>query len=207
MENESLAEASNWMDFIKSDSRWNHAGPWHYATIPTGKSWAEAGIPEEGDIIQTIERLVRELKSKEFTDEDELVALRFLIHLIGDLHQPLHVGTGADRGGNDVRVKWFYQNSNLHRVWDSEMIDHQQLSYTELSNEINHPSRERIFQYLQGSAEDWAYESMSYRDRVYALPEDGNLGYRYVFLNWEIVEERLLMAGIRLAGVLNAIYG
>jgi hypothetical protein len=204
---ESLSMAANWMDFIKSDPRWDHAGPWHYATIPNGMTYAQAGTPAEGDAIATIERLIYELQTKQFTDEDEIVALRFLIHLIGDLHQPLHTGNGEDRGGNDVKLKWFWQNSNLHRVWDSGIIDGEQLSYSEWVNEINFATNAEITAWQHASTEEWAYESMTYRQQIYNLPEDKSINYRYVYDNIDVVRHRLLQAGIRLAGVLNKIYG
>ncbi len=207
MGNESLSMAANWMDFIKSDPRWDHAGPWHYATIPNGLTYAQAGTPEEGDAIATIERLINELQTKQFTDEDEVVALRFLIHLIGDLHQPLHTGNGEDRGGNDVKLKWFWQNSNLHRVWDSGIIDGEQLSYSEWVNEINFATNTEITAWQHTSTEEWAYESMTYRQQIYNLPDNKSINYRYVYDNIDVVRHRLLQAGIRLAGVLNKIYG
>ena len=207
MGHESLAIASNYMDDIKSDRAYDHMGPWHYCTIPDGKTYAEAGTPDEGDVIITIERLIRELETKEFTDEDELFALRCLIHLIGDIHQPMHVGNGTDRGGNDVKLKWFGSNSNLHRVWDSEMIDGQQLSYTELANSVNHASDMDIAKWQNDPILTWTEESKSYRSQLYNLPENLSIGYQYSYNNWATVEVRLLQAGIRLAGVLNRIYG
>lgn len=207
MGNESLAMASNWMDDIKSDHSYDHMSPWHYCTIPDGMSYAEAGTPQEGDIIVTIERLIRELESKEFTDKDELFALKCLIHLIGDLHQPLHVGKGDDRGGNDVKVKWFGSNSNLHRVWDSEIIDGQQLSFTELSQSIDFPTPGQLSQWQNDPLMKWVEESIAYRKQVYDLPENMSIGYEYSYYNWATVQHRLLQAGVRLAGILNRIYG
>ncbi len=207
MGNESIAYAGNWMDFIRSNPDYDYTHPWHYATIPDGMTYEEAGIPQEGDVIQTIERLFNELKTKNFSEEDELTALKFLIHLVEDIHQPLHVGNGQDRGGNDVKVKWFWQSSNLHRVWDSEMINSDQLSYTELANEIDFPSSSQISNWQSDSVLDWAYESMAFRTQVYAFTQESNLGYHYMYDNWSIVEQRLLQAGVRLAGLLNEIYG
>lgn len=207
MGNESLAMASNYMDFIKSDPKYRHLNPWHYATIPTGKTYEEAGTPEEGDVIVAINRLMVELESKNFSMEDELFALRCLIHLIGDIHQPLHVGNGEDRGGNDVEVEYFWEKSNLHRVWDSGIIDAQQLSYTEYAESIKYVEKDEIKALQSSNVLDWAYESVSYRDKVYDLPENKNINYRYNFDNLAIVNKRLLQAGIRLAGVLNRIYG
>lgn len=207
MGHESLMTASTWMDFIRSESSWKHADPWHYCTIPGNMTYEEAGTPEEGDAIVTINRLIQELKSKNFTDGDEVTAIRFLVHLVGDIHQPLHVGNGEDRGGNDVKVKWFWQNSNLHRVWDSGLVDGEQLSYSEWVEQIDHASQAEIAKWQDASVIDWAYESRAHRKQVYTMPEDKSLNYRYVYDNIDLVRHRLLQAGIRLAGVLNEIYG
>jgi len=205
--NESLAMVSDWMDFIRSDPGWDHAGPWHYCTIPDGMTYDQVEIPPEGDLIQTLNRVIQELKTKQFTDKDELTALKLLIHLAGDIHQPLHVGNGQDRGGNDVKLKWFWQNSNLHRVWDSEMIDGELLSYTEWVASINFATKSEIIAWQHAGIEDWAYESMSYRNQIYNLPQNMSINYRYVYDNIDVVRHRLLQAGIRLAGILNDIYG
>lgn len=204
---ESLAEVSNYMDFIRADDTYDHMDPWHYATIPDSMSYEQAGTPQEGDVIQSINRLIGELKTGEFTDEDEAFALKLLVHLIGDIHQPLHVGTGEDRGGNDVRVEYFWDSYNLHRVWDSGIIDGQQLSYTEYVEWIDHAPEEKIEAWQNASVLDWAYESVAYRDQVYDLPESKKINYRYDYDNLDLVNLRLLQAGIRLAGVLNEIYG
>ncbi|MEQ9466886.1 MAG: S1/P1 nuclease [Ekhidna sp.] len=205
---ETLAEVSNYMDFIKSDRTYNHMSPWHYATIPDGKTYEQAGTPEEGDVIMTIQRLMQELESKAFTDEDEAFALKCLVHLIGDIHQPLHVGNGEDKGGNDVKLEYFWQGSNLHRVWDSEMIDGQQYSYTEYADWIDHATDEQLQNWSSLNVLDWAYESMERRNQCYAtMTEDKKLSYRYSYDNIELVNQRLLQAGIRLANVLNKIYG
>lgn len=205
---ETLAEVSNYMDFIKSDATYRHMSPWHYATIPDDKTYVEAGTPEEGDIIVTIQRLIEELESKNFTDQDEAFALKCLVHLIGDIHQPLHVGNGEDRGGNDVKLDYFWQSSNLHRVWDSEMIDGQKFSYTEYANWINHPTKIQLEQWSSLNVLDWAYESKDSRQQCYnSVPEDKKLSYRYNYDNIDLLNQRLLKAGIRLANVLNKIYG
>jgi len=208
LDNETLAEVGNYMDFIRSDNTYSHMTSWHYATIPDGQTYKEAGIPESGDVIQTINRLVSELSSKEFSDEDEAFALKCLVHLIGDIHQPLHVGNGTDKGGNDVKLEYFWNSSNLHRVWDSEIIDGQQYSYTEYVEWIDHASPSELEAWNSLEVLDWASESKTYRDQCYdTLPENMKLSYRYNFDNLELVNQRLLQAGLRLAGILNKIYG
>ncbi len=207
LEGESLAISANFMDWIKAEQSYNHMNPWHYCTIPDGSTYEEVGAPEEGDAIQTINRLISELKSKKFTDEDEAFALKCLVHLIGDIHQPLHVGNGEDKGGNDVRLKFFREDRNLHSIWDSGMIDHEQLSYTEYTADIDRLSDARVAQLQSSSLMDWINESKDLRPQVYDYPEDGNLSWRYIYDHKHIVDRRLVEAGIRLAGVLNEIYG
>ncbi len=204
---ESMAIASTWMDEIKSDTAYDHTHDWHWVTIPDGMRYAETEKNPNGDLVQTLERIISELKSGELSDGEEAENLKMLIHLVGDIHQPLHVGTGEDQGGNDAEVDWFYEPSNLHRVWDSEMIDDSKLSYSELSRAVNHPSDEEIDRWQETSVRDWAHEAMELRGQVYDLPADSSLGYRYTYENWDMLQRQLLKAGVRLAGVLNEIYG
>tara|TARA_R110000868_G_scaffold383578_7_gene650652 strand:+ start:1707 stop:2489 length:783 start_codon:yes stop_codon:yes gene_type:complete len=207
LEGNSLAEVSTWMDEIRSDNNFRYMSPWHYSTIPEGKTYEEAGTPEEGDIIWAIDKMVTELKSGELSEQQEAINLKVLVHLVGDLHQPLHVGNGTDRGGNDARVQWFGDNSNLHRVWDSQMIDGKQLSFSELAEFIDDPLTDELIEEWQStSVLDWAYESQALLGQVYDYPENGRLSYEYSFLNFETLELRLLQAGVRLAGLINDIY-
>lgn len=202
--NEDVAMVANWMDFIKSEKDKSFMSPWHYCTIPEGGHYESA--PEEGDIHKMINQFTEELKTKKFT-VDEAYALKSLIHLLGDVHQPLHVGNGTDRGANDVKVKFFWEKSNLHRVWDSGMIDKQQLSYSEYTKWIDVASKEDIEKYQSSSVMDWMNESVSYRKSIYDIPESKNLSYNYVHDHIHQVNKRLLQAGVRLAAILNEIYG
>lgn len=203
----SLAEVSTWMDEVRSDDAYDYMGPWHYCTIPEGQTYAKAGTPEEGDVLWAIDKMVTELKSGDLTKEQEAENLKVLVHLVGDLHQPLHAGNGTDRGGNDVRVSWFRDNSNLHRVWDSEMIDSKQLNGMELAEfASNQLDEDTVSEWQSTSWLDWANESQSYHHDVYDIGE-GNLSYRYMYENFDTVTLRIAQAGVRLAGLLNEIYG
>ncbi|MDR8391248.1 S1/P1 nuclease [Aliifodinibius sp. S!AR15-10] len=204
---ESLAMASTWMDEIRSDPQYDHTHDWHWVTIPDGQTYAETEKNPNGDLVKALQDIISDLKQGDISKEEEAKKLKMLIHLVGDIHQPLHVGTGEDRGGNAVEVQWFWEPSNLHRVWDSEMIDDSKLSYTELSKSINHPTQEKLREWQSTGVLDWARESMQLRDQVYNLPDDMELGYEYTYKNFDTVEKRLLQAGIRLADVLNEIYG
>ncbi len=205
----SLAYVGSWMDEIKSDPKYDYTHPWHYCTIPDGMTYEQAGTPAEGDVIVTVERLIKELKAGQFSPEDidEATALKFLIHLVGDAHQPLHTGNGKDRGGNEVRVKWFWYSSNLHRVWDEDMIDHQKWSAYEMAVEFDVVPPGMIRKWQNSDVRQWTEESMKYRNQIYDIPPDHKLGWDYEYKNWPVVELRILQAGIRLAGVLNELYG
>ena len=210
MGHESLAIASTWMDEVRSDSTYDYMTDWHWVTVPDGETYANAVKNPNGDIIATLERIIEELKNQKdsMSLEKQREYIRILVHLVGDIHQPLHVGNGLDRGGNDTKVTWFWATeTNLHSVWDSRIIAHKELSYTELAAAVDHTHKSDIEQWQRDSVRDWAKESMSYRKNVYDIPDDKNLAYRYVFDNWDIVQLRIHQAGIRLAGVLNEIYG
>lgn len=204
---ETLAEVSTWMDEVRSDRAYDYATTWHYCTIPDGMTYETAPTQEGGDVIWAIEKIIKELKEGQLSPEQEAINLKFLVHLVGDIHQPLHVGNGEDRGGNDVKVQWFGSSTNLHSVWDSRMIDGKQFSYTELADWVNHPSKQEVKAWQAASVRDWAMESMSYRDQVYAIPENGRLSYVYSYENFDLVKLRVLQAGVRLAGIINEIYG
>lgn len=206
LEGQSLAMASTWMDEVRSDSTYDYMVDWHWVTVQDGQTYADAEKNPNGDIVMTLERIIAELKSHKLTAAEEAARIKILVHLVGDIHQPLHVGTGNDRGGNDVKVSWFRSDSNLHRVWDSDMIDDTKLSYTELAESVILPDAAKIKQWQQATVRQWADESMGYRKQVYDIG-NGKLGYRYSYMNFHIVRERIGQAGVRLAGILNEIYG
>ncbi|MBU2914642.1 MULTISPECIES: S1/P1 nuclease [Reichenbachiella] len=205
LKHEHLNMVGNYMDFVRSDKDMGYMSPWHYCTVPDGETYSEA--PEEGDAVETINRLIEELKTKKFTYGTELENLKYLVHLVADIHQPLHVGNGEDKGGNDVKVTFMWEESNLHRVWDSGLIDYQQLSFTEYSKWVNHISEQELEKTQSQGIDVWIEESMNLRPVIYDIPENGKLSYEYNYKHIATINDRLLKAGVRLAGILNEIYG
>ena len=199
-----LAMLSNWADEIKSDPNWRHANDWHYATILDGEDY-EPG-KHRGKIIEKVQEFSEVLLENRSLKLEKQNALKFLIHFIGDIHQPLHIGNGNDRGGNSVKVKWFNEPTNLHTVWDSKMIDSQNLSYTEYANflltGINEVPRDK---WKRDEVLTYSHESRDYRNQCYDFEGD-NLSYNYIFKNKSLLEKRLLQGGLRLAGTLNRIF-
>ena len=104
-----------------------------------------------------------------------------MIHCLADLHQPLHAGRAEDKGGNTIRLKYFGRNSNLHRVWDSEMINDYGMSYSELAKSLMERRNDKV---VIGSPVDWANESQTEVIKIYSEVKEGDrLGYRYNYTN------------------------
>jgi hypothetical protein len=197
------------------------ATPWHYVTL-NGTTYDHA--PLEGDALVALDHFKRVLQDPKASLADKQLALRFIIHLVGDLHQPLHVGKCCDKGGNDVKVTWFGKPTNLHAVWDSSLPDEEQLSYSELAAKLErHLSDRQLIQWFDINPRDWIRESAELRDTLYPtaadmpkpkkgeeLKEEGtalaNLSYSYVYKFTPLMEQRLTQGGVRLAAYLNAIF-
>lgn len=203
---EDLSRMSVWADEIRSDPKMGYTTPWHYVSIPNGKTYFDQKRNKEGDVIESLYRFEDILRNPLETKERKLEALKFLIHMTGDMHQPLHVGLAEDRGGNSIRVKWFKNESNLHSIWDEELIDFEKLSFSEYSNYLNHYSKEEKIAWEKGTFLDWSKESQELRSKVYDMGESSNLSYEYNYKVKPTVELRLKQAGLRLAFVLDKIF-
>lgn len=205
---EDLAEASTYPDEMRSspDEFWQKkAGPFHYVTIPEGQTYADVGAPEQGDGVSALKMFTANLKSSQTSKEEKQLALRFIVHIIGDLHQPLHAGNGTDRGGNDFKVNFFWQDSNLHRVWDSELLEQRKLSYTEWTAKLNRKiSAQNINDWSTTDPQVWIAESIKIRDEIY--PKEEEISWDYLYNHLPQAKQRLKMAGIRIAAYLNEIY-
>lgn len=204
----SLAFVANYADDIKSDPDYRQYGPWHYVNIaPDSDEYLEEEAYEGGDLVQAIRKCVEVLEDSSADRKEKQFYLKMLVHFMGDLHQPFHVGHGADKGGNDIQVRWFNDGSNIHRVWDSEMIDFYQMSYTELAMNTKDLSNTQIKAIQNGELLDWVYESRAKAEKLYAGIESGDkLGYSYMYEHMPTVLTQLQKGGLRLAKVLNDIF-
>ncbi|MFC4701094.1 S1/P1 nuclease [Glaciecola siphonariae] len=206
--NESVAEASTYADEMRSnpDHFWQKvAGPFHYVTVPEGKNYVEVGAPEQGDSYSALTDFTKTLKDPKASMADKQLALRFAIHIIGDLHQPLHAGNGTDRGGNDVKVQFFGDDSNLHRVWDSGLIDRRGLSFTEWSQWLGSKiSEQQAEEWMTTDPLIYIEESTRIRDEIY--PEGERLSWDYLYNHIPMVKLRLQQGGVRIAAYLNEVF-
>ena len=201
---ESLALVSTFGDEIKSDKRYNKFYTWHYINMPLDADYDASKQNPDGDLVSGINYCKKIISDKNSSDDDKIFYLKLLVHLVGDLHQPLHVGLAEDKGGNDFKVQWFYKDTNLHSVWDSKMIDDYGMSYTELAKNAEKLSKEDVKNIQEGSIVDWANDTHKLTRQVYAnvTPND-NLRYQYSYEYMGVVRDQLQKGGIRLAKVLN----
>jgi len=207
---EDAAEASTWADDQRSNPLpfWRYeAGPWHYVTVPDGRTYAEVGPPPQGDAVSVLADFTAIVRDENASREERARALRFIIHIVGDLHQPLHVGNGTDRGGNDFDVTWFGQSSNLHRVWDSQMIDGRQLSYSEYEAWLDRAiTPQQEIEWWTPDPLIWVEESAVIRRGIYPHESQTALGYGYAYWHRRTAERRLQQGGIRLAAYLDWLF-
>jgi hypothetical protein len=208
----SLAQISNWADWYRGTPEGGHTARWHYVNIPPGEAYRETTFEVPGDLVQALQSNERLLADPSRTAAERAMALKFLVHFMGDAHQPLHAGLASDRGGNLVSVKWFGTPSNLHSVWDTHLLEHQALSYSEYVDFLDHATAAEIRNWLASGYVEWIEESRLVREDVYARLRvaDGQVpDLRWDFVNemTPIMERRLLQAGIRMAGVLNRVLG
>ena len=130
LKGEGLATISTYADEIKSDNSFKKYSSWHYVNFKVGETYETSEKNPKGDLVQGIKICKQVILDPESNDEDKIFHLKLLVHLLGDLHQPLHTGRAEDRGGNTIKVKWFRGKTNLHSVWDTKMIDSYNMTYS-----------------------------------------------------------------------------
>lgn len=220
---ETLESVSGWADQIRSTKR--NTGSWHSVAISVNaNNYDQARDCGRGIcIIQAIEDQKAILKNPKATPDERTDALKFLVHLVGDLHNPFHVTTNdnpPDAGANRVRVVSPYGATNLHAAWDEDIVDYgltrSGLPLAQYAAGFGESSRKNQGGYIaQGSLTDWALETHRLAPHAYMLGPDfmvadhrvWKLDEDYFRKNLSVAENQLFMAGVRLAKTLNDIFG
>lgn len=211
--NQSLADVANWADSIKGDPQWVHTKPWHFVDIPDGEDYGTIEHNHEGDVVTAITENVAILKDARAADVEKQEALKFIVHFVGDLHQPLHAGRPDDVGGNKIKVVFRGKNLNLHSLWDSGMIQEQKMDYQSYARSL------QTMSFLNPSYDIPEFpfsvvirEDMSARKDIYnfkAVAQDEapvQIPDAYMQRNLATMNQRLLWGGKRLATLLNSIF-
>jgi hypothetical protein len=207
LKGQSLAFVATYADEIKSDKKYNKYYSWHYINMDLDQTYEQAEKNPKGDLVTGINTCIEILNDKNSSNDEKNFYLKMLVHFMGDLHQPMHIGRKEDKGGNSIQVEWFGKGSNLHRVWDTNMIDDWEMSYIELADNADDLSKTQIETIEKGTLIDWVNEVHIVTNEVYNSVEKGeNLRYKYSYNHFGTVRTQLQKGGIRLAKVLNDIF-
>lgn len=228
LKGQSLAHVATWPDEIKSDpATYQNTFNWHYTTWQSDA--AEHTESDEnsttGFLLKSINEQLAVLRDPKATDDQKAFSLKFVVHLVGDIHMPLHVGNGTDQGGNFCKVTYMGKPYNLHSLWDEGMLEFTNLSFTEIVKFVSEGKTvEEVKAIKNGSIVDWALESKNIVPTLYpldivpspepmsvrtyckkeVLPEEmPKLSYEYAYKFLPVVERRLYEAGVRLGMLLN----
>lgn len=217
----SIVYYSSWMDGIQNSPYWEagykQTKTWHYANVDKGETYQSMKKNEAGDVVVATERLVSELKNnyENLTDSMRADYVKMIVHMVGDMHCPMHAGRLSDLGGNRTKVRWFGRNTNLHSVWDSKIVESaRNWSYSEWRDQLDRPNRGQEDEFYEsvsgGTIEEWFVETVENATVIYEYvegkEENPNLSYQFVHDFSPMLENRLLVGGYRLAYVLNSIF-
>lgn len=204
----SLVYYANWLDNASHTPEYAYSATWHYLNIDEGQTLETAPRNPDGDVLQAVTDVIGKLKSGKLSSEEETLALKMLIHLVGDMHCPMHTGRLSDRGGNRRPVTMFSEPTNLHSVWDSALPEAaHRWSYTEWQEQIDRLCDDEAMLVQAGEPQDWLVETHEICKEVYDFtPEGAKISYDYVAKYAPVVERQFLRGGLRLARLLNEIY-
>jgi len=211
--NETLAEASTWADEVRNQPDYKHTGSWHYINLPLGLSEPDfektvKGMTQE-NVYSALLQQEQVLGSTASSKGQKIEALKFIVHFIGDLHQPMHVSREEDKGGNTIQVNYAGAGTNLHALWDSKLLDHLGLDDQQLASTRDHAGAAQVAAWQSDPLIKWIWESYEISSKLYAEVDAMNgrsIDDTYYQAHIQIVEQRIEMAGVRLAGVLNRIF-
>ncbi|WP_448698253.1 S1/P1 nuclease [Mucilaginibacter sp. AW1-3] len=208
---QSIADIASWADEVRNTPEYKSTGPEHYVDLNLGYSFAqfseEVKNQKDDNVYKALLKYEAKLKSNTTPNEEKTIALKFIVHFVGDLHQPMHVSRAEDKGGNSIQVQFNGNGSNLHSLWDSGLINREGKTFDQMAKDYDNttPADNKKWQ-----AEDpiqWLWESYQVSTKIYAdVVKSNKLDDDYYKANIPVVQERIEKGGIRLAGELNKIF-
>lgn len=203
----SLPEVSTWADEVRPQEPYRWSAPMHYVNLAPGAVRYDGGrdCPEVGCVVEAIRDFSAVLADETRPDEERAEALKFVVHFVGDVHQPLHAGRGTDRGGNDIGVELGEREANLHGVWDSGILNSFPSAWPLRAERLNEQISDELNRaWAEPEPGVWATESYQLALAfAYDVPAGGVIDDAYLEAALPIVEWRLRQAGVRLAHALN----
>lgn len=208
-----LADVSTWPDEILREPEYRHTAPWHYINLPLGLDYAQfkdrVENMLEANVYSALVQQMQLITDKTVPKEKKVEALKFIVHFVGDLHQPMHISRAEDKGGNTIQLNYEGQGTNLHSVWDSKLIQHSGMDYEQLAAKYDHPTAAQVRQWQSDPVVKWMWESYEISSKLYAevdTMKTRSIGQAYYDEHWATITQRLEQAGVRLAGLLNVLF-
>lgn len=204
----SMVYYANWLDNASHTPEYAFTKTWHYRNVDEGQTLDSMPENPDGDVLRAVNEIVAKLKAGGLSAEEETFNLKMLIHLVGDMHCPMHAGHLSDLGGNLRPVVMFGKETNLHSCFDTAIIEAaHRWSYTEWQQQIDRLSDDQAARIQAGEPRDWMLETVDICAGIYeATPEGTKISYDYVAQCTPLIEQQLLRGGHRLARLLNEIY-
>lgn len=208
LDGKSIVYWANWLDNASHTPEFAHTKTWHYKNIDEGVDYEDVAPFKTGDVVTAVNGMVDVLTDPTKSREAKQLALKILVHVMGDLHQPMHTGHATDLGGNKVKVKFFGKDTNLHSAWDSSVVESaHKWTYTEWQQQLDRLPASEVEVIQMGTADDWCKNTSAICGVIYKhTPEGTDISYDYVGFWAPVVEQQLLYGGLRLADVLNGIF-
>jgi hypothetical protein len=206
LKGESMADVSTWADENKNRT----TAPWHFLNLPLGLSheeFVQTVSQSDNNVYTAILKTEAILKDNTLSFDEKNEALKYLIHLVGDAHQPMHVSRKEDKGGNTIQVRFDNKGTNLHSLWDSKLIEHEGLSQDDISKKYDTATPDQIKKWQADGPMEWLWESYQISSQLYAETKAGQtIDDIYYSKYIPVIHQRIDQAGIRLAGELNRIF-
>lgn len=204
----SIVYWANWLDNASHTREYAYTSTWHYKNIDSGVRYEEAPANPAGDAVTAIKAQIETLTDPGTTDQQKSLALKILVHVTGDIHQPMHLGHATDLGGNRITVKYFGRDNKLHSIWDTNIVESaRKWSYTEWQQQIDRANEAMQAAIISGSIDDWAKETAQIATQVYEeMPAGASVSYNEVARWTPVIEDQFLRGGLRLAHLLNKIF-
>ena len=213
-----LATVANWADTIRPFQE--ETKPWHFIDLPIRQQVDSAQVmnfcPNNDCVIAQIQINKRVITDSTTSPKEKLRALKFIVHFVGDLHQPLHTSDDSDKGGNDKEIRFLKKKMKLHGLWDALIEKQAKEDSRELASSLESGiTQAKVVAWMQGDETSWALDGYTIaKTKIYkgyaAGPQDlteTNLTNTYYNQMRPIVEEQMRKAGVRLAKILEEVFG
>lgn len=201
-----MEKVSTWAD----ENRDLKTAAWHFINLPLGlnhQQFVKTVQNSEGTVYTAILKMEATLNDPTATIAKKDEALKYLIHFVGDAHQPMHVSRKEDKGGNTIQLRFDNKGTNLHSLWDSKLIDYEGLSQEDITKTYDTATPSEIKKWQSDSPMEWLWESYQITNELYSKAKPGqNIDLIYYKEYIPVIRKRIDQAGIRLAGELNKLF-